>query len=176
MLQRPLHSVKCTARVAISKHGIIRLFWFQNVDEETVTVTKEHYIDVLKKSLRALGTHRGVNQDVQWFQQDGATLHTAKITMEWLHHRIPNRLISKRWDLEGSLHSPNLNRPDFHLCGFLKDNVNENNPQSIAELKIVINQKICVILKKKNIMVTDNLARRIRVYHQRNEGHLEHVQ
>ena len=28
VLQRPLHSLKCTAWVAISKHGIIRPFWF----------------------------------------------------------------------------------------------------------------------------------------------------
>ena len=31
VLQRPLHSVKSTAWVAIFKHGIIRLFWFENV-------------------------------------------------------------------------------------------------------------------------------------------------
>ena len=39
-LQRPLHSVKCTARVAISKHGIIGLFWFED-DEHSVTINTE---------------------------------------------------------------------------------------------------------------------------------------
>ena len=29
-LQKPLHSLKCTAWVAISKHGIIGLFWFKD--------------------------------------------------------------------------------------------------------------------------------------------------
>ena len=32
-LQRPLHSVKCTAWVAISKHGIIGSFWFEDDNE-----------------------------------------------------------------------------------------------------------------------------------------------
>ena len=59
-IQRPLHSVKCMASVAISKHGIIGLFWFENANEEAVTVTKEHYTDVLDKFWRALGTHHGM--------------------------------------------------------------------------------------------------------------------
>ena len=42
--QRPLHSVKCMAWVAIMKNGIIGLFWFGNADEEAVIVTKVCYI------------------------------------------------------------------------------------------------------------------------------------
>ena len=37
-LQRPLHSVKCTAWVAISKHGIIGPFWFEDDNEWSVTI------------------------------------------------------------------------------------------------------------------------------------------
>ena len=36
----------------------------------------------------------------------------------------------------------------FYLWGFLKDNMYENNPQSIAELKRTINRKIRAIPKK----------------------------
>ena len=42
VLQRPLRSVECTTWVAISKHGIIGLFWFENDVGETVVVNKEH--------------------------------------------------------------------------------------------------------------------------------------
>lgn len=45
------YTVKCTAWVAISKHGIIRPFWFENEAGETVTGTKEHNILVLNKFL-----------------------------------------------------------------------------------------------------------------------------
>ena len=81
VLQRPLHSVKCTAWVAISKHGIIGPFWFENANEEAVTVTKERYIVVLNKFWTALGSRHGVNRDVQWFQQDG-----AMGDVQWFHH------------------------------------------------------------------------------------------
>ena len=59
VLQRPLHSVKCTACVAISKLVIIGPFWFEKVVGETMTVNKEHYILVLNKFWRTLCAHHG---------------------------------------------------------------------------------------------------------------------
>ena len=73
VLQRPLHSVKCTAWVAISKHGIIGLFWFENDLGETMTVNKERYIVILNNFWRTLSARCGVHQEEQWFKQDGAT-------------------------------------------------------------------------------------------------------
>ena len=175
ILQRPLHSVKCTAWVAISKHGIIGPFWFEDADEKAATVTKERYIVVLNKFWRALGKRRDINRDVQWFQQDGATPHTANITMEWLDHRFPDRLISRRREPEWSPHSPDLNPPDFYLWGFLKDHVYEKRPQSIAELKVAISQKIRAIRKDECVRVIDNFARRLQVCLQSNGSHLEHM-
>jgi len=72
-LQRPLHSVKCTAWVAISKHGIIGPFWFEDDNERSVTINTERYVQVLGKFWTALGRRRGVVRVLQWFQQDGAT-------------------------------------------------------------------------------------------------------
>ena len=55
-MQRPLHSVKCTAWVALSKHGIIGPFWFEDTDtERALTVNTERYIDTLEKFWTALG-------------------------------------------------------------------------------------------------------------------------
>ena len=85
VLQRPLHSVKCTAWVAISKHGIIGPFWFENDVGETMTVNKERYIVVFNKFCRTFCARRGAHREEQWFKQDGATPHTANITMEgWI--------------------------------------------------------------------------------------------
>ena len=50
MLQRPLHSKKCTAWVAMSKRGIIGPFWFGSENGEPVTVTKERYVEVLQST------------------------------------------------------------------------------------------------------------------------------
>jgi len=54
-LQRPLHSVKCTAWVAISKHGIIGPFCSEDDNERSVTINTERYVQVLGKFWTALG-------------------------------------------------------------------------------------------------------------------------
>ena len=96
----------CAAWVAISKHVIIGPFWFENANQEPVTVRKERYIEVLNKLWGALGLlSRGrgrnmVQRDIQWFQQDGAPPHTANITLDWLDHKFPNQLISRKREPE----------------------------------------------------------------------------
>ena len=57
-----------------------------------------------------------------------------------------------------SLHSPDLNPPDFYLWGFLKDHVYQNNPQTIAELKVAITQQIHGITRREHVGVIDNFA------------------
>ena len=171
----------CAAWVAISKHGIIGPFWFENADQEPVTVRKERYIEVLNKLWGALGLlSRGrgrntVQRDIQWFQQDGAHHHTANITLDWLDHKFPNRLISRKREPEWSRHSLDLNALDFYLWGFLKDNVYRNNPQTIPELKEAITQKINAMPKEGCIRVINNFDRRIQVSLQQIGGHLEHI-
>ena len=72
-------------------------------------------------------------------------------------------------------HSPDLNPPDFHLWGYLKANVYENNPQTIGELKAAITGKIRQIPKEECMRVIDNFARRVQVCLQRRGLHLEHI-
>ena len=72
-LQRPLHSVKCTAWVAISKHGIIGPFWFEVDNERSWEINTERYVQALGKFWTALGWRRGVVRVFQWFQRGGAT-------------------------------------------------------------------------------------------------------
>jgi len=110
-LQRPLHSVKCTAWVPISKHGIIGPFWFENDNERSVTINTERYVQVLGKFWAALGRWRGVTRVLQSFQQDGANPHSSKESLAWLQQRFPDRLISRRCDPQWS--SPDLNPSDF---------------------------------------------------------------
>ena len=109
-LQRPLHSVKRTAWVAISKHGIIGPFWFEDDNERSVTMNTERYVQVLGKFLTALGRRRGVVRVFQWFQQDGATPTPQTNHWHGLQQRFRDRLISRRCDAQ---RSPDLNPPDF---------------------------------------------------------------
>ena len=134
-LQRSLHSVKCTAWVAISKHGIIGPFWFEDANERSVTINTEWYVQVLGKFCTALGRRRGV---LKWFQQDSATPQTANESLAWLQQCFPDRLISRKCDPQWSPHSPDLNSSDFYMWGYLKGRVYGNNPQTIPDLKVEI--------------------------------------
>jgi len=87
--------VKCTAWVAISKHGIIGRFWFEDDNEQSVTINTERYVQVLGKFWTALCRRREVVSILQWFQQDGAT-HTSNESLAWLQQHFPDRLISRR--------------------------------------------------------------------------------
>ena len=71
---------------------------------------------VLNKYWASLGRWRGVLRASQWFQQDGATPHTANETLAWLRQRFEERLISRRCDVEWAPHSPDLN-PQIFICG-----------------------------------------------------------
>lgn len=174
-LQRPLHSTKCTAWVALSKHGIIGPYWFEDDNDNALTVNTERYLQVLRKFWAALGRRRGVVRGAQWFQQDGATPHTSNESLTWLQERFPDRLISRRCNPEWAPHSPDLNPPDFYLWGYLKDNAYTNNPQTVPDLKAAIAAQIRAIPREECVRVTENFARRLQVCLQRGGAHLEHV-
>ena len=107
---------KCTPWVAISKHGIIGPFWFEDKNEQPQTVNRERYVAVLRKFWASLGRRRGMDRDQQWFQQDGATPHTSNVSLAWLGERFDDKLISRRCDVEWAAHSPDLN-PQIFICG-----------------------------------------------------------
>ena len=68
----PLHSVKCTAWVAMSKHGIIGPFWLEDDTGRSQAVNKERYIAALNKYWALLGRRGRAVRASQWFEQDGA--------------------------------------------------------------------------------------------------------
>ncbi|GFY06353.1 uncharacterized protein TNCV_2681411 [Trichonephila clavipes] len=71
-----------------------------------------------------------------WLQQDGATAHAARPTMNLLREIFGERLISKNSDSSWPPHSPDLIGPDFFLCGYLTEKV------TIRQLKQNIRDEI----------------------------------
>ncbi|GFU60133.1 DUF4817 domain-containing protein [Trichonephila clavipes] len=81
-VETPLHSEKLTVWCALWAGGIIGPYFFKNDEGHNVTVNGDRY--------RAMITNFFIpelnNHDVQelWFQQDGATCHTARATIDLL--------------------------------------------------------------------------------------------
>jgi hypothetical protein len=72
-----------------------------------------------------------------WFQQDGATAHTAK-RISFLHVQAFGDGITWREVLAPP--SSDCMSPDSILCGFLKERVYSNNPRILEDLKDYIEQ------------------------------------
>ncbi|GFX13164.1 uncharacterized protein TNCV_2989281 [Trichonephila clavipes] len=91
-VETPLHPEKLTVRCALWAGGIIGPYFFKNDEGHSVTVNGDRY--------RAMITNFFIpelnNHEVQelWFQQDGATCHTARATIDLLKDTFGDRLIS----------------------------------------------------------------------------------
>ncbi|KAF7277054.1 hypothetical protein GWI33_009493 [Rhynchophorus ferrugineus] len=70
-----------------------------------------------------------------WFQQDEATAHAVRSTIQLLNDVSPQRLISRSGELAWAVRYPDLTAPDFFLWVFLKSKVYVNKPQTTQHLK-----------------------------------------
>ena len=86
--QRPLHSLKVTVWSGVFSEGIICPYFFED-GESTVTVTSARYIEMLNTLLEPELQRRGVEASQLWFQQDGTTAHTARISMKRVQEMFP---------------------------------------------------------------------------------------
>ena len=95
--QRPLHNEKVTVWCPVYSHGIIGPYLFDNEEGRTVSVHAERHKVLLETFLRSELHPR--QQDLLWFQQDGAAAHTAEISMQVLRTMSPGRLITRFGDI-----------------------------------------------------------------------------
>lgn len=94
----------------ISQVGIIGPYFFQE-NGRAVTVNSDHYLTMLQEFFQP--AFKAMQLQDTWFQQDGATSHTAHVTMNFLRQTFPGRLMSLRGDLKWPARSPDLAPCDF---------------------------------------------------------------
>jgi hypothetical protein len=63
--------------------------------------------------------------DLLWFQQDGATAHTAQISIQVLRPMFSGIIIFRSWSSTWPAHSPDLAVPDYFLWDYVKSKVHE---------------------------------------------------
>ncbi|GFU54287.1 uncharacterized protein TNCV_576701 [Trichonephila clavipes] len=111
-VETPLHPEKLTVWCALWVGGIIGPY-FKNDEGHNVTVNGDRY--------RAMITNFFIpelnNHDVQelWFQQDGATCHTARATIDLLKDTFGDRLISRFGPVNWPPRSCDLTPLDYFL-------------------------------------------------------------
>ncbi|GFX51447.1 uncharacterized protein TNCV_3103801 [Trichonephila clavipes] len=157
-VETPLHPEKLTVWCALWAGGIICPYFFTNEDGHNVTVTGDRY--------RAMITNFFIpelnNHDVQelWFQQDGATCHTARATIDLLKDTFGDRLISRFGPVNWPPRSCDLTPLDYFLWGYAKSLVYADKPKTRDHLEDNIRRVIADIRPQMLEKVIENWTSR----------------
>ncbi|GFY30837.1 uncharacterized protein TNCV_3119971 [Trichonephila clavipes] len=158
-VETPLHPEKLTVCCALWAGGIIGPYFFKNDEGHNVTVNGDRY--------RAMITNFFIpelnNHDVQelWFQQDGATCHTARATIDLLKDMFGDRLISRFGPVNWPPRSWDLTPLDYFLWGYVKSLVYADKPQTLDHLKDNIRRVIADIRPQMLEKVIENGTSRL---------------
>ncbi|GFT32094.1 hypothetical protein TNCV_3468981 [Trichonephila clavipes] len=131
----------------------------QNDEGHNVTVNGDRY--------RAMITNFFIpelnNHDVQelWFQQDGATCHTARATIDLLKDTFGDRLISRFGPVNWPPRSCDLTPLDYFLWGYVKSLVYADKPQTLDHLEDNIRRVIADIGPQMLEKVIENWTSRL---------------
>ena len=77
-----------------------------------------------------------------WFQQDGATYHTAEATLDALRPVFEDGIISRRVNVVWPPRSCDLTSLDYYLWAAIKDKCSAYKPETIDALKDNIREAI----------------------------------
>lgn len=169
--QTPLHSQRVTVWAMVAAFGVWEPYFFEE-NGRAVTVTSARYVQMLQTFVQP--KLQQLNGEV-WFQQDGATAHTARASMSVLNQMFPGRIISQRGDLPWPPRSPDLAPCDFFLWGYLKEKVYTNRPQTTDALKAAIRTEMARIPPEMTARVMQNFRNRLTRCIANDGRHLEDI-
>ncbi|GFT32341.1 DDE_3 domain-containing protein [Trichonephila clavipes] len=117
------------------------------------------------------------NHDVQelWFQQNGATCHTARATIDLLKDTFGDRLISRFGPLKWPPRSCDLTPLDYFLWGYVKSLVYADKPQTLDHLEDNIHRVIADIRPQMLEKVIENWTSRLANIRARRGSHMPEI-
>lgn len=116
-------------------------------------LNSERYIDLLENNLKPSLELLKPNDNDWYFQQDGASCHTAKSVKAWFSE---NNLTVLQWPSK----SPDLN-PIEHLWAYIDTKLEENPPETLADLEVAITKIWNEIDKSRVISLIESMPKRV---------------
>ncbi|GFY11201.1 uncharacterized protein TNCV_4471871 [Trichonephila clavipes] len=169
--QQLLHNV--VQSMALWAGGIIGPYFFKNNEGHNVTVNGDRY--------RAIITNFFIpelnNHDVQelWFQQDGATCHTACATIDLMKDTFGDRLISRFGPVNWPPRSCDLTPLNYFLWGYVKSLVYADKPQTIEHLEDNLRRVIADIRPQMLEKVIENWTSRLDYIRASRGSHMQEI-
>ncbi len=168
IVEKPLHSERITVWCGVAEWRIVGPYFF------TQTVNTERYVEMLRSFLvPQLKRRRKLSRT--FFQQDGATCHTSRVTLEFLRKHFGDRLVSRSTEFQWPPRSPDLSVCDYFLWGYLKQRVYVNKPRTLDQLRTNIETEIANISPAILQKVFKNFEKRLENCIECNGHHLNDV-
>ena len=111
-----------------------------------------------------------IDPDEMWFQQDGATCHTAIATIDLLKSKFCDKLISRNGPV-----NCDLTPLDYFLWGYVKSLVYADKPATIDALEANIVRVLRDIRPAVLEKVAKNWTSRMRFVKNSHDGHMPEI-
>lgn len=129
----PMYPEKVTVWCGLWAGGIIGPYFFKGDDGRNVTVNGERYRLMIDDFF--LPKMEELDMPDMWFQQDGATCHTARESMAKLRAAFGEQFISRLGPVNWPPRSCDLTPLDYFLWGHVKAHVYRDKPATIDALE-----------------------------------------
>ena len=139
--------------------GVIGPYFFVDENDRHVTVNGERYRAMLEDYLWPELDELDIND--MWFQQNGATSHTARVTIDLLKGKFGKRVISRNFLVEWPPRSYELTPFHFFFWGHIKSLVYAKKPATLDDLKDNIQREIANVPVKMCARVLETRVQRI---------------
>ena len=170
----PLNSPKVVVWCGVSWNRIFGPFFFKDDHGDATTVNGERYRSMISDYLlQELQDDENFQEDRLFFQQDGATAHTAGETIRLLEENFPGKVISRRGDIHWPARSPDLTPLDFWLWGTIKHRVYSRTIRSITHLEQCIREEIGAISNEERQSAILAFKGRLHKVISNDGGHIE---
>ena len=116
-----------------------------------------------------------VKMEEMWFQQDGATAHTARASMTVVWQMFLQHVVSRFGDVPWPPCSPDLSACDFFLWGHLKSKVYIWKPRTVDDLKVSIRKEIATVPQAMLINVMQYFEESLRTCVRQEGRHLSYI-
>lgn len=132
-LEQQLNQPGISVWAAISCHGVLGPIFFDT------NLTHNLYLTMLRDTVLPQ-LRRQYENDLFFFQQDGAPPHYALAVRRFLDEELPNRWIGRRGPVDWPPRSPDLTPMDFFFWGVVKDKVFARKPLTMDDMVLYIQQ------------------------------------